>query len=84
MYVAVMVCVLFHLVTLIIDVLISMKRVGICGTDIGVWSSGGELLGNTLENVILGHECAGVIAKVGSDVKHLKEVKYQTAFSFCI
>ena len=44
-----------------------------CGTDIGVWNTGGEMLKNVLENVILGHECAGVVVKVGADVKHVKE-----------
>ena len=54
------------------DVLLSMKSVGICGSDIKYWMYGkcGKF---TLEKpMVMGHEGSGKVVKVGSGVKHLK------------
>lgn len=50
------------------DVLIHMKCTGICGSDIHVWREGqiGDLV--LTEDLILGHECAGKVLAVGSNV----------------
>ncbi|KAB2596616.1 sorbitol dehydrogenase-like [Pyrus ussuriensis x Pyrus communis] len=40
------------------DVRIRIKAVGICGSDVK-------------EPMVIGHECAGIVEKVGSEVKHL-------------
>jgi D-arabinitol dehydrogenase (NADP+) len=49
------------------DVLIEIKRAGICGTDLHIWD-GSYALANY--PVVPGHEFAGVIAAVGSGVKN--------------
>nr|XP_022331832.1 sorbitol dehydrogenase-like [Crassostrea virginica] len=54
------------------EVLLSMKSVGICGSDIKYWMYGkcGKF---TLEKpMVMGHEGSGKVVKVGSGVKHLK------------
>jgi L-iditol 2-dehydrogenase len=55
------------------EVLVKTKAVGICGSDVHYYVEGkiGEYVVN--EPLILGHETAGVIEKVGSNVKHLKK-----------
>lgn len=50
------------------EVLIKVKYCGICGSDIGSYSSLGEIL----PQIILGHEFSGEIAEVGEKVKKLK------------
>merc|ERR1719322_839830 len=55
------------------DVLISITSVGICGSDLKYWAYGkcGRFqLNNT--PMVIGHEAAGRIEMVGTDVKHLK------------
>lgn len=50
------------------EVLIKVKNVGICGSDVESYSTGGPYIpGN-----ILGHEFSGEIVKIGSGVKKLK------------
>jgi D-arabinitol dehydrogenase (NADP+) len=51
------------------DVLIEIKRAGICGTDLHIWD-GSYALANY--PVVPGHEFAGVIAAVGDAVKNFK------------
>jgi len=51
------------------DVLIKMKGAGICGSEIHVWK-GRDTSG--ISPRTLGHEGAGVIEKVGSNVKNVK------------
>ena len=54
------------------DVQIEIKHVGICGSDVGFYvdpTLGGRH--RTELPVILGHECAGVVVKTGSNVQHL-------------
>ena len=53
-------------------VLVKMKRVGICGSDIHYYLEGSVSSFIIKEPLILGHECAGEIAEVGSNVKNLK------------
>lgn len=58
------------------DVLIQVKNTGICGTDWSIyngWYSADKL------PMIPGHEFSGVIAKIGKDVKGLKEGDRVTA-----
>lgn len=54
------------------DVLVRVKVVGICGSDVHYFSEeqvGGERVGYP---VIPGHECAGIVEKTGSAVSRLK------------
>jgi len=54
------------------EVLIKVKMVGICGSDVHYFENGriGEFVVN--KPLILGHEAAGEIVKVGKKVKNLK------------
>ncbi|WP_059172314.1 NAD(P)-dependent alcohol dehydrogenase [Bacillus sp. FJAT-27445] len=54
------------------DVLIKVEVVGICGSDVHYYQHGriGDFIVNG--DFILGHECAGEVIEVGSDVKNLK------------
>ncbi|MCS7180964.1 MAG: alcohol dehydrogenase catalytic domain-containing protein [bacterium] len=55
------------------DVLIRIKSVGVCGSDIHYYKEGriGDFI--VKEPLILGHESAGIVEKVGKEVKNLKE-----------
>lgn len=55
------------------DVLIGINTVGICGSDVHYYEYGN--IGDFVlkEPMILGHEASGVVRKVGSAVKHLRE-----------
>ena len=50
------------------DVIIKVKAVGICGSDISRFAK----LGPYIEGMIFGHEFAGEVAEVGSGVTHIK------------
>jgi len=50
------------------DVLIRVKRVGLCGTDAHIYSWNSWAAGRLKPPVTIGHEFAGVIERVGSDV----------------
>ena len=54
------------------DVLVEVKSVGICGSDVHYYVEG--TIGGTImtEPLIIGHEPAGVVAEVGTEVKSLK------------
>lgn len=54
------------------DVLVKIKSVGICGSDVHYWRTGaiGDFV--VTEPMILGHEVAGVVAEVGANVKTLQ------------
>jgi len=54
------------------DVLVKVKSVGICGSDVHYYVDG--TIGGTVmtEPLIIGHEPAGVVAEVGPKVKSLK------------
>ena len=54
------------------EVLIRMKRVGICGSDVHFYLHG-RIASFTVEKpLILGHECSGEIVEVGEEVSNLK------------
>jgi len=54
------------------QVLLRMDSVGICGSDVHYWTHGA--IGDFVVKapMILGHEAAGIVAKVGSNVTNLK------------
>jgi len=54
------------------DVLIQIKTVGVCGSDVHYWEHGkiGEFVVDG--DFILGHECSGVVTEVGKNVKNFK------------
>ncbi|KAK6338898.1 hypothetical protein TWF696_009700 [Orbilia brochopaga] len=54
------------------DVLVRVRVTGICGSDVHYWQHGS--IGNFIVNapMVLGHESAGEVLKVGSDVKSLQ------------
>ncbi|KAF9451669.1 xylitol dehydrogenase [Macrolepiota fuliginosa MF-IS2] len=54
------------------DVVVEVKKTGICGSDVHYLVEGriGDFI--VEKPMVLGHESAGIISKVGSDVKHLK------------
>lgn len=54
------------------QVLVKMKAVGICGSDVHYWHKGKIGSFVVKEPMILGHECAGVVEETGSDVCGLK------------
>lgn len=53
-----------------------MHSVGICGSDVHYWQNGkiGDFV--VKEPMVLGHEAAGRVVKVGSAVSHLKVGEY--------
>lgn len=55
------------------EVLIRIKSVGICGSDIHYWTQG--KIGNFIvkKPIILGHESSGIIEEVGEEVTNLKK-----------
>lgn len=57
------------------EVLVHLEYVGICGSDVHYFHSGscGAYKVDLEKDFMLGHECAGVIEKVGANVKSLKE-----------
>uniref|UniRef100_A0A8C7ZUU7 Sorbitol dehydrogenase n=1 Tax=Oryzias sinensis TaxID=183150 RepID=A0A8C7ZUU7_9TELE len=54
------------------DVLLQMHSVGICGSDVHYWQHGriGDFV--LTKPMVLGHEAAGTVVRIGSQVKHLK------------
>ncbi|XP_030043778.1 sorbitol dehydrogenase [Microcaecilia unicolor] len=54
------------------EVLLKMHSVGICGSDVHYWQHGriGDFI--VKKPMVLGHEAAGTVVKVGSSVTHLK------------
>lgn len=53
------------------DVLLKVENVGVCGSDLHQWTADHSWQVNY--PVVLGHEFAGVIAKLGKNVHHWKE-----------
>jgi len=53
------------------EVQVSVDSVGICGSDVHYWTHGA--IGNFVVNapMVLGHESAGIVTKLGSGVQHL-------------
>ena len=54
------------------EVLLKVKAVAICGTDIRIINNGKENI-NKHNPLVLGHEISGIIEIVGSNVKHLEK-----------
>ncbi|KAI9714589.1 MAG: hypothetical protein M1812_006394 [Candelaria pacifica] len=54
------------------DVLVNIKVTGICGSDVHYWVAGAIGPFVVKDPMVLGHESAGIISKVGSGVKTLK------------
>jgi L-iditol 2-dehydrogenase len=54
------------------EVLVNMKRVGICGSDVHYYLEGSVASYVVREPLILGHECAGEIVNIDNRVKNLK------------
>ena len=55
------------------EVQLCMEKVGICGSDVHYWQHGriGDRFIVTAP-ILLGHECSGVVSKLGEGVSHLK------------
>ncbi|TQD81663.1 hypothetical protein C1H46_032759 [Malus baccata] len=53
------------------DVQIRIKAVGICGSDVHYLKTMKCADFEVKEPMVIGHECAGIVDKVGSEVKHL-------------
>ncbi|XP_021908899.1 sorbitol dehydrogenase-like [Carica papaya] len=53
------------------DARIRMKAVGICGSDVHFLKTLRLAHFEVKEPMVIGHECAGIIEEVGSEVKHL-------------
>ena len=55
------------------EVRVRINKVGICGSDVHYWENGriGDFI--VREPMILGHECAGTVAQIGSAVTGLRE-----------
>ena len=55
-----------------VEVLLMMKSVGICGSDVHYWVEGriGDFILN--EPMIMGHESSGVVVQAGEGVTDLK------------
>lgn len=58
--------------SVLLEVLLQMHSVGICGSDVHYWQNGriGDFV--LQKPMVLGHEAAGRVVKVGSAVTHLK------------
>ncbi|KAI9788831.1 MAG: hypothetical protein M1833_002797 [Piccolia ochrophora] len=54
------------------DVLINIKQTGICGSDVHYWVSGAIGHFVVRSPMVLGHESAGIVSRVGSGVSSLK------------
>jgi len=54
------------------QVVIQMKSTGICGSDVHYYAHGACGIFKVNGPIVLGHECAGVVAEVGSKVTNVK------------
>lgn len=54
------------------EVLLSMRSVGICGSDVHYWVRG--RIGDFILNapMVMGHEASGLVVEVGEGVTHLQ------------
>lgn len=51
------------------EVLVRIKAVGVCGSDVSYYLRGSSGMGHVTYPHILGHECGGIIERVGSNVE---------------
>ncbi|KAK6462020.1 D-xylulose reductase [Scheffersomyces coipomensis] len=54
------------------DVIVQVKKTGICGSDIHFYAHGGFGYFRLKKPMVLGHESSGVVVEVGNEVKTLK------------
>jgi L-iditol 2-dehydrogenase len=54
------------------DVLIAIRAVGLCGSDVHYWHEGRIGPFVVTKPIILGHECSGEVVEVGEHVRHLR------------
>lgn len=54
------------------EVLVNIKSVGICGSDIAYYTKGRTGVAEVKPPHILGHECSGEVVKIGQNVKNIK------------
>jgi L-iditol 2-dehydrogenase len=54
------------------DVLIAIRAVGLCGSDVHYWHEGRIGPYVVTEPIILGHECSGEVVEVGERVRHVR------------
>lgn len=54
------------------DILVDMKRGGICGSDLHYYQDGGVGSIRVTEPIILGHEISGIVREVGASVTRFK------------
>ena len=64
---------------ILLKVLLRMDSVGICGSDVHYWTHGA--IGDFIVKapMVLGHEAAGIVEKVGANVSHLQVRNMVTA-----
>ncbi|KAI5963943.1 xdhA [Candida margitis] len=55
-----------------LDVIVEVKKTGICGSDIHYYAHGKIGQFELRKPMVMGHESSGVVSKVGPGVKHLK------------
>ena len=57
----------------LLEVLLRMKSVGICGSDVHYWVEGriGDFI--LKEPMIMGHESSAIVEEVGEDVTNVKQ-----------
>jgi threonine 3-dehydrogenase len=55
------------------DVLIRVLRTGVCGTDLHICDWDGWARENVLVPLVVGHEFAGEVVEIGSDVQELRQ-----------
>ncbi|KAK3098241.1 hypothetical protein FSP39_017536 [Pinctada imbricata] len=53
------------------EVLVAVQKVGICGTDVEIWSKG-EINDEPINHTVPGHECSGIVQKIGKEVTGIK------------
>ena len=53
------------------EVLVRVRTVGICGSDVHKYAGEGAGSADEIEPIVLGHEAAGVVIGVGSSVRDL-------------
>lgn len=64
-------CIIIFLL-IITEVQVSIRSVGICGSDVHYFVHGAIGQFVVTKPMILGHETAGVVSKIGENVKNLK------------
>ena len=53
------------------DVLLRINTVGVCGSDVHYYTSGGIGTQRVQYPQTVGHECAGTVVETGSEARHL-------------